>query len=461
MYFMRDVPMVNSLNPAFQLTEGRWFVGLPVVSSIHVGGAVSARGLNINQLASNGVPQIRNIVEHFSSMESGYGTLDLNVLNLGFMSTENTYFTLDVTIKGSFEASMPRDLAKVMWYGNLPYAGQTMSFEGLGEKMDLYTSIGIGFSTDIVKDVITIGAKIKYLMGFAYNDMYLTKNSSLYTDPNTWAITAGLAPEMNFAGLPFNLPHGTFDLQDFALESRNYSPSIAGHGAGIDFGIEIKGERFSASGSVINLGAINWKKASYAEAINGGSSITFDGISVDQIPTEENNNDIMGQITDTLISATKMQGGYQYNLLRWTDPTMMFGMSYIMHDHFVANALASLTISRYNTHPLFAVGVSTQGFFVNGTLSYSYVNKGSNLGAGIVMGGTRTKFHLICDNILALDLRSARQTSLRLGLSLLFGDSAETAERKNKTKTMNSILVPSNSKKKSKKPLAPLNPVSQ
>jgi hypothetical protein len=435
LYFMRDLPLANTLNPAFQPEAGSLYIGIPGLSSIYLDGGIIARGASIVDLPLN-----------FSTFKSGNANIEVSLLNLGVL-VRDMYFTLDVTTKTNVKANVPESFVKMVWYGNTSYLGQDISLVGLSGQAQAYTEFALGFSKEVVRNRITVGGKVKYLMGHVFGEGYLGHNSFIHTDPETWYITAEVTPELYVAGLPVKAPRDTIDINSFQFENggSSYSP-IAGNGGGIDLGFEIKGEKLTISGSLTDLGFISWKNAEYVKG-HGITQRTFTGVIND-------NGNMIDQLRDSLYSATQLYGSSITSLHRWIDPTMSFSTSYRLHQNFSVGALAAMTISRYNDYPLFALSVSTHKLPVNGTVSYSYSNN-HNLGLGLLFGRRGVQFHLICDNVLAANFHTARHFNLRTGLNLLLGSPKNTDPRKKAWEPLNPMSQgdPPRPKVKDKKPL--------
>jgi len=420
LYFMRELPLANMLNPAFQPEAGSLYIGYPIVSSIYLDAGITASGASLNNLMGS-QPNLRKIAENFSAYEGGNARLELSLFNLGIL-VRDMYFTFDVTTKAHTEVSVPGSLVKMAWYGNAPYLGRAVSLEGLGGQAAVYTEFAFGFSKEVLRDKITVGGKVKYLMGHMYAEGYMGPNSFVYTDPETWNITAGIAPEIYIAGLSSKVPRGVFGVGSLSFKSKGSAPFIAGNGGGVDLGFEIKGERFTASGSIINLGFISWKNTEYVEADKGYSIHTFTGVGIDS-------GNMVSQLRDSLYNATQLHGYTLTPLRRWTDPTMSFSGSYRLHRNFSAGMLVGMNISKYNNYPLLALALHTQELPINGAISYSYSNS-HNLGLGVLFGRRETQLHLICDNVLAASYRTTRHVNLRMGLNLLLGAPKNTDPQK-------------------------------
>jgi hypothetical protein len=310
----------------------------------------------------------------------------------------------------------------------------------------------LGFSREVVPNKITVGGKIKRLEGILYGDVNFGDAAQVYTDPDTWNTTIGLTPEFDIAGLyPTNniSTEGAFTFDTTYMGSNVFKYNgFSGGGFGIDAGFEIKLDRISVSGSVINLGAISWKAKHVAlEKVNYIK--TLDGSKDAQI------YDLAG-IADSLKKQETFTGSHR-KTLRWTSPTIMLGVSYPLNEHIVVGALGAMTVGRYNSYPLLALSLNTRRYPVNGSVSYSYSHT-HNLGLGLIFGQRDVQLHIICDNLLAANYQMAQNINLRVGLNLLFGTKPTGAKKR--WSPLNTADPPTN-KYKIKGSKQPLNKLSQ
>jgi hypothetical protein len=435
MYFMRDLPAVNMLNPAFQPEAGSVYFGIPLFSSIYFDGGVTLKGMNIGNIMSRN-PRLTSAAATPSPYEGGYANMDLNLLNVGVL-VQDMYFTLDVTAKVRAEAAIPADLIRLAWYGNYRYEGQEISINSLGGGGSAYAEVALGFSKDVVPERITVGGKVKWLRGLAFAEVEAGKAAFLRTNRD-WSLTMSADPVTRIGGLLDEMPN---DICSY---------KFAGKGLGVDVGFEIKNELFTASGSILNVGAIRWRNVVHKELAKGNFDMTFRGVEWNGANTN------LTVIADT-IKAQKFVGSPE-NILRWTPPTATLGLAYPLNKHLVAGALAGVTVGQYNSYPLFALSLNTRQYPINGSVSYSYGHN-HNVGMGVLFGRHGTQLHVICDNILAASYQTAQKINLRLGLNLLLGAPRQTGKKKKVWQQLNTVSSPTNPYKNAGK-LAPLNTLS-
>jgi hypothetical protein len=432
MYFMRDLPAVNMLNPAFQPEAGSIYVGIPLISSLYFDGGVTLKGMNLDNLMSSS-PRLTSSAGNPSPYEGGYANVDVNLLNIGVL-VRDMYFTLDITEKTRAEVAAPANLINLMWRGNAPYVGQAVSISGVGGRVSSYAEIALGFSKDVIPNRLTVGGRVKRLLGMGFADADLGKAAFLRTN-NDWTIDVNVNPEFNTVGLIDAMPDNIS------------SYTFAGKGWGVDVGFEIKNELLTVSGSILDVGAIRWRNANHRVLEKGNFDMTFRGV---QLGGENTN---INTVLDTLKTANYVST--DEDILRWTTSTATVGVAYPLNKHLVAGALAGIAVGQYNSYPLFALSLNTQKYPINGSLSYSYGHS-HNLGLGMIFGRRGTQLHVICDNLFAVSYQTAQKINLRVGLNLLLGAARQTGSKKKTWSPFNTINSPANPYKDGEKP-QPLN----
>ncbi|MDR0565898.1 MAG: DUF5723 family protein [Prevotellaceae bacterium] len=445
MYFMRDLPAVNMINPAFQPEAGSIYVGIPLISSVYLDGGATLSGINLSNILSSKF-HLTSAAKNPAASEGVYANADVNLINVGIL-VRDMYFTLDITEKTRAEVAIPADVIKLAWYGNARYTGQTIPLSGLGAHACSYAEVALGFSKNIVRDRITVGGKVKRLLGVTFIDAGLKADAFFRTNLD-WSTTMSGSSEFSIAGIPATMPD---DICTY---------KFAGKGWGMDVGFDIKADRFIVSGSVLNVGAIRW---SGVKRKSGSIDRTFraenllDELEKGKEKIEDIMDDVGGFIDEDDAGATVSTE----EVLSWTPSTAAVSVAYPLNRHLAAGALAGIAIGRYNSYPLLALSLNTWKYPINGSLSYSYGHS-HNLGLGLLFGRRDAQLHVICDNLFAASYQTAQKINLRFGLNLLLGAPKQTGERRKTWSPLNSIDHPDNPYKDPENPQPkprPLNPL--
>ncbi|MDR1417446.1 MAG: DUF5723 family protein, partial [Prevotellaceae bacterium] len=419
LYHMKDLPLNSQLNPAFQPRNGSIYVGFPGLTSLAPNLMLSGGGLTLGNayLKPNYGAIVRGAGD-FSTAMVGY---EHNLINVGYMF-KNMYFTFDSKLKLNVEGRIPKDLERLMWYGNgdSTILGSALNLKGLGVSALGYGEISLGVSVEVAKNAF-LGAKVKYLQGITYMNVGLDEGSSFKTDATTYGITVGLNPSIYLSGLPVTLPQDSvFSLDNLISPGLgSYKFNTGSRGVAFDLGGSwdlpwVKGLNVSAS--ILDVGFISWSGHKVAPA-NPNSSISFDGISLSASGSD---------FTSGLLDSIKQKTEVTYTSgseRRWLSPTVYAGATYDVLKYLNVGALFGYRFSQYESSPLVALSANTQGLPVNLSATYSYYNRNSNLGVGLLIGRKIVQWHIIADNLLAVNYKTAQNVNFRMGVNFLFGKS--------------------------------------
>ncbi len=312
-YFLDGYTYGYKLNPAFQGERG--FFAIPVLGKTSLG-LESNLALSTflyptadGKLATFLHPDVTSD-EFLSKMRFGNKALvnvDLPVFALGFRTGE-MYHTLDLSVRADVGANLTKDLFKFIKVGSADGTDK-WNLSNLGARGEARMEVAYGLSRPI-GDIVTVGARVKMLMGLAKADIAMD-NLSLKMNGEEWAVSAkGLA---NISG-PFTIqtkghtgnaedpsqsnvldwssiafPETTEEIIDYFRK-----PSI---GFAVDLGVTVNLlEYITLSAAVLDLGVMSWKdmlKASTPEA--SWSFAGFENLSLNE---DDPIGDQFGDITE-------------------------------------------------------------------------------------------------------------------------------------------------------------------
>ncbi|MGL4908897.1 MAG: DUF5723 family protein [Bacteroidales bacterium] len=436
MYSMNELTQRNQLNPAFQPKNGSVYVGFPFLGSLLFEGQLTGKYLNLGTFLGDS-PNYRGIAMAQDPYSQVQAALDINLINVGVV-INNMYFTLDNKVRGEVSGRAPKDLRKLMWLGNGhdEVIGKKMSMANMGAEVIAYNETALGVAVPLLDNQLTVGGKVKYLRGLAYVDGKLEESSYLHTDKSNYKVTVGLNADMYMSGVLLSTPDGQFPLDSLSGSTGTYDPSSGGNGFGFDLGAEwnvpmVKG--LTVSASVLNLGSnINWK-GTEIRSVDKDQKIEFEGIDL------EGGDNFFNSLLDSIGTLSTVEASTSKKRRVKIRPTLYLGASYDLHKYVNVAAVYGYQGGAYTNTSMFALSANAQNFMVNPSIAYSYIGGKSNLGLGAVFGRRALQFHLVIDNILALNYKKARYANARLGLNFLFGKSKQ--ERLELAGT-NGLLVP-------------------
>ena len=163
-YFLSNLPQRYRLNPAYQ-PEYNAFVGLPALSGIginYLNGSFAAEDFLVKRDDSvymNVDKLYKQLRKHNFMMLNE----ELSVLSVGFR-VKSWYATLDITQKADILFRFNKDIFTFLKYGNSDYPN--MDFGRLGLNANAYLEAALGLSKK-VNDKLTVGLRLKYLVGVA------------------------------------------------------------------------------------------------------------------------------------------------------------------------------------------------------------------------------------------------------------------------------------------------------
>lgn len=256
-YFLDGYMYRYQLNPAFQGERG--FIALPIIGGTSIGAETNLGMSTFLYPAPDGSlytslhPDISN--EEFMKKIHKSNPLrangDFNLLALGFRA-KNTYHTLDVSLRGDVNTSLPGDFFRFLKVGGSD--GNTVyDFSNLSVSANVYAQAAYGFSIKI-KDFMSVGLRAKFLMGMANVESNLT-DLQLSMNQDKWMVNAsGQIIASSIAG-GFMQGEEMNVLNE--LKAVFKSPSM---GAAFDLGVSVDFlKHFTVSASVLDLGFITWK----------------------------------------------------------------------------------------------------------------------------------------------------------------------------------------------------------
>ncbi|MBO7302459.1 MAG: hypothetical protein J6U58_07105 [Bacteroidaceae bacterium] len=273
-YFLEGNLYRYRLNPAFMGVRG--YVAFPAIGNVNmnlasnVGLANFLFPTNDGRLALFLHPDVS--ADDFNSAlndENKFVTgVDLNIASTAFFAFGG-YNTIDLVLHSRLGVSVPRDM--FMFMKDMGHEAYNVSDLGVYTKN--YIDLSIGHSHKITKD-LTIGARLKLLLGVAYAELLMEKMEMQMSDTQ-WMINAkGHAAVA--AGFKF-----TTDENGVVDAIGDFRPGINGVGFGVDLGAtydlsNVLTKGLIVSASVNDISFMKWNNVSKA-GINPESPYVFDG----------------------------------------------------------------------------------------------------------------------------------------------------------------------------------------
>lgn len=356
-------------------------------------------------------------------------SVQIDLLTFGFKHKKN-YFSFNFSEKIENRFRYPKDFLNVLINGNgaSGILGEEQKFN-FGIDAMHYTDISIGYNREIIEKKLTIGAKIKYLMG--HENIYTKKSDvSLTTGTQNYDLTTKTDIAIYTSGLDTNsrLNGDNFSTSKYIFNTKN-------SGFGIDLGANyIINEKWSASASVLDLGFINWKEANinYVSK-NPNNTVTFTGVNLkDFINDSSNVEDAFQHTMDSIYDQIELEKNN--NTYRtWLNSKFYLSANYHINEKNSAGLLIYGQFYDKKVHPAVSLSYNTAiGRWLNASISYSILNRSyNNVGFGLVLNPGWFQWYIISDNILGIMVLDkynsttvpayTKNINLRCGFNLTIG----------------------------------------
>ena len=427
LYQMRAIPQVTTVNPsAFPLSKVN--IGLPVISGTYLSfgnsGFAYSDAVRLTDDDSLEI-DLDNAIDRMSDRNiiSSYTRTDL--FSLGFKAANN-YFSIGITEVFDTRFFYPRGLFEFLWFGNGgSNLGQRISFNGLGLDFIHYRKIGLGWARRIGPN-LTVGARFNYLYGG--EAIYFSKSQlGIATDPIDYSLTVDNGMEVNTSGIRriSDISSGgsvsTDDILDYLLRGNNTGYSID---AGFNYELF---DLFNISGSVIDLGSINWRDDLETYTLEGGE-FTFDGVDlfslVDPIVGETSASGLQNLVDSATNFFTDFDTLPNKSFSTPLSPQIYAGVTYNLTNRVRLGVLSRSQFIKGDLSTSLSASLSaTVGNFFSTSLNYSVYGRSlGNLGVGLSFNLAPIQIYVITDNaFVAFQPYNVKNTHLRFGLNLTFG----------------------------------------
>jgi hypothetical protein len=418
LFFMHSVPQSNFINPAIQ-TDCRWFVGLPVLSSVHFN--LANNGFTVNHLLEDTeggtyTLDADNIVKKLAPRNYLSTELYTNLFVIGYRRGDY-YFTFSVRERNDFILFYSKDLFAFLWKGNTQFEGENISLKGTGIQFNHLREYAIGVSKRY-DEYSTFGIRAKLLFG-KLNFNTRKSNVKLFTEEHTFNLTFTNDIVLN-ASLPVSLEIDTdrnFNItDDYYTSVRDIILNRKNYGIAIDAGFIHKyDENITISGSILDLGAVFYRSDLTNYSVEG--EYFYDGPVGDTIDTENYLEDIANTFTE---GSNITNNSY----LIATHPKLLLGATYKISEKINFGILMSGKVYKQKIQSGLTLSANTKfaGYFAV-SMSWSYLNRSiNNLGLGLAFGRFPLQLYIITDNVPGMIwLQSSKNINIRFGLGINFG----------------------------------------
>ncbi len=460
-YFLDGYNFRHQMNPAF--AGARSYFSLPALGYTNIG-ISSNLGIDtfLYPTADGGLTTFMN-----RSVDSRtfLGKLDKNnylstdvstsVFSIGAWGKRNGFTTVECNVKANVSLNLPYDLFSFM-----KTIGEQQHYDisNLGVRARTYMEWSLGH-TQRVSDRLSVGGKVKILLGLASADVRI-KSLSADMNAEKWSIKAqgdARVSAGNYLKFPTNAETGVtdapaaginYDAVDFDFENIFHNSGIGGfiggYGVAFDLGASFEIIRgLTVSAAVLDLGFINWKASTFATT--GTNTWEFTGFEDVTLDSESENSigNQFSHLADGMEDLIQLQKeGVPHKFNEMLAATLNVGLEYKMPfwEGLSVGALSSTRIQGpYTwTEGRFSVNVAV-GNWLSASGSYGISKFGSTFGAVLNLHCRALNFFLGTDSLVCHYAPVAGVGSMtvnvpyrKLNVGLNFGLSFNVSKRKDK-----------------------------
>jgi len=433
LYNFAQTPQTLLLNPGAE-TNFKYHAGIPILSGFS--GNIGSSGAVIADLFLNDNidfnTKFSNVLNQLESTDDLSFNLQLDVVNLGYKINPTTYLTAGFYEEFDFIGYFPKDIATLLYEGNATYLNKRFSFSQLVFKTELLGVFHVGINKRIHKN-LTLGARLKI-----YSSSFQLKTNQNKGTFTTIAGTNNIYKHI-LEDIHINLQSSGLIVNDdflYDVQDLYKNTLLSGNlGLGIDLGFTYHvTPQFEFSGSIIDLGFINHKKANKAYTVDGTYEV--EGINFQYDPNNPKDywntleTDFKSKITtsdneDSYISwrSTKLNVAIKHRFGEVRLNTDCYDPAY---REYYSNAIGLQLYTIFRPlQPQFALtGFFEKAFSQNFHTKVTYTidrYSAANVGFGLSTKIGKVQFYGMVDNLFKLqELETANSMSFQLGMNLIF-----------------------------------------
>jgi len=447
LYGFEESPQALMLNPGGKISN-KYYFGIPFLSQIHInGGSSGVSAYDIFQESDVSInDRIKNKIFELKNTDFFTATQQLEILNFGWKNKKDFHFSGGIYQELDFILYFPKDLAILAWEGNANYIGKEFDLGEISTAGELLMVYHFGVNKKI-NNKFTVGARAKiYSSMISYTSTnntgtFVTRFSEtdnniyehIVSNANLSVKTSGIASLQNL--------NGSSEVVKEVLSRAFFGGNI---GIGVDLGATYEiNEKWTASASVLDLGAVFYKKDIENYSVDG--DYTLDGIELlfpplgegestppyydDLIDNLENEFEVDTTYTSyNKMRPVKMYASVKYNFGKAIGGSGACNCLSMGENQEYNQAIGLQYFSQYRPKgPQMAATLFYYRRFSNYLSlkatytadSYSY----SNIGLGVAANIGKVNFYITADNLLWYqNIAKAKSVSLQLGFNIIINE---------------------------------------
>lgn len=249
--------------------------------------------------------------------------MDMDIFSFGFYGFHGMN-TFNVKFRNSNNINLPKELFAFMKAG---LSDGDYLIEDINVNSYSYLEVALGHS-HMIKDNLTIGARMKLLVGVYYMDANVDQISAKISG-NSWRVNSNGTLKTAAPGLKPIYKEGTqkeIDDYEFDFDGINNYGFAMDLGAAYDMSNLVDGLQLSAS--ITDLGLINWNMMT--AATDNTEDVVFEGFSNYDITNDEDEDETMDKLEDDFDNLIKIYDEGSNEEKVKLDATFRFGVEYTL-----------------------------------------------------------------------------------------------------------------------------------
>jgi hypothetical protein len=426
----KTLPQANSLNPAI-LPDYKFSLGLPGLSGAHFYSGNNFLTLkNLTAKDAEGNMLLEPIFAGLKNNNRINSEGNINIFHIGFRK-QKSYTAVSVNSRFITQVSIPKELLALPYYGNASdqIPNGLVDLNDFAARATAFTEVGISHGRAFLDDKLTLGVKIKYLIGHGIVDL-----PNLDASIRTYGDNDFRGDSIEFRSNGFDVRaggvFGAVAKDDGSVD--DIKNAFNNGGFGIDLGATFQlTEKISLFASINDLGYIRWSNNSYIVSVPQASAM-FTG--VDLIDVINGDTDALESQLDSLESDLNIVETEDQPFTTPLTGKLYAGASYKLSKRQTASAIMYSELYRGKIIPAFTAMYNFQyNTFFNFALSGTLMNNRPNIGTGFTFNVIGLQLYLATNDVLSiLNPGNGRTFDVRAGLNFTFGNINKVKEVKEK-----------------------------
>lgn len=400
-------------NPAY-VPEGKFFIGLPVLSGVHINYNNVA---NYNDVARNDGKTteidlnsfLRSLREN-NMISIGTG---INLFHFGLTSRSGMSFSVFVNERIEMDFFFPKPFMEFLIKGNKHLAGEKISIGETRFSSQHYREYGLGLTRRLSSDKLSVGINLKYLQGIWNASTKRNFTADLEFDPVDYSVS-------------LDMRNASFKTSGIAIMREQRGNRTAhllrnqNRGMAIDMGVDIQiNKSYSIAGSLIDLGLISWKEDIQTHSITD-TSMYYDGLNLKGVLSGDLSLEEV--IKDSIIQKfkkkkTENDDSYQTMLAPKTYVSGVYNIP--RAGEVVATVGARFIQGQMNL--LLGAGYRQRFWKIfTGTINVTRLPQQSlNVGGALTVNAGPSQLYLAVDQLVNYDATKFQSADFRFGINLI------------------------------------------